>query len=271
MATFITTLQFTDKGEEQIRETTKRAAAFQATAEKIGIKVVGQCWTLGDFDGLLIFERGMTRRPRPPCCTWDRSTTCTRRRFGPSTPPKWPRSSRSCRKPDARLVAWRSNRDTRVDGRASSRSSPTGPASGQSTSEALAIGPPPGQVGTPRFSRWGRLSSAALLRLAGTASGDGAQVAGRAVGSRGGRSRGERIAVGGDPAFELLLVGVAHAVGHGDPVAAEEDSRDRASRGNGGPARDVVDVDPHHADAAASSLSSSASTIRHGPHPGAPT
>ena len=56
MATFITTLQFTDKGEEQIRETTKRAAAFQATAEKIGIKVVGQYWTLGDFDGLLIFE-----------------------------------------------------------------------------------------------------------------------------------------------------------------------------------------------------------------------
>lgn len=56
MATFISTLKFTDKGEEKIRETTKRAAAFKAAAKKMGVKVVGQYWTLGDFDGLLIFE-----------------------------------------------------------------------------------------------------------------------------------------------------------------------------------------------------------------------
>jgi uncharacterized protein with GYD domain len=56
MATFITTLKFTDKGEEKIRETMKRAAAFKATAKKLGVKVVGQYWTLGNFDGLLIYE-----------------------------------------------------------------------------------------------------------------------------------------------------------------------------------------------------------------------
>jgi uncharacterized protein with GYD domain len=56
MATFITTLHFTDQGEEKIQETTKRAAAFKTVAKKLGVKVVGQYWTLGDFDGLLIFE-----------------------------------------------------------------------------------------------------------------------------------------------------------------------------------------------------------------------
>jgi uncharacterized protein with GYD domain len=56
MATFITTVKFTDQGEKNIQETTKRAASFKATAKKMGVKVVGQYWTLGQFDGLLIYE-----------------------------------------------------------------------------------------------------------------------------------------------------------------------------------------------------------------------
>ncbi len=56
MATYVTTIKFTDQGEKNIQETTKRAAAFKATAKKMGVKVVGQYWTLGQFDGLLIYE-----------------------------------------------------------------------------------------------------------------------------------------------------------------------------------------------------------------------
>jgi uncharacterized protein with GYD domain len=56
MATFITTIKFTDQGEKNIQETTKRAAAFKATAKKIGAKVIAQYWTLGQFDGVLIYE-----------------------------------------------------------------------------------------------------------------------------------------------------------------------------------------------------------------------
>jgi uncharacterized protein with GYD domain len=56
MATFITTIIFTDQGEKNIQETTKRAASFKATAKKMGVKVVGQYWTLGEVDGLLIYE-----------------------------------------------------------------------------------------------------------------------------------------------------------------------------------------------------------------------
>jgi len=56
MATFVTTLKFTDQGEKKIQKTTKRAAAFKARAKKMGVKIVGQYWTLGAFDGLLIYE-----------------------------------------------------------------------------------------------------------------------------------------------------------------------------------------------------------------------
>lgn len=56
MATYVTTLKFTDQGEKKIQKTTKRAASFKATAKKMGVKVVEQYWTLGAFDGLLIYE-----------------------------------------------------------------------------------------------------------------------------------------------------------------------------------------------------------------------
>jgi uncharacterized protein with GYD domain len=56
MATFITTMHFTDQGIKAIRETCERAAAFKAAAEKMGCKVTGQYWTLGAFDGVIVFE-----------------------------------------------------------------------------------------------------------------------------------------------------------------------------------------------------------------------
>ena len=56
MATFVTTFKFTDQGEKNIQDTTKLAASFTATAKKMGVKVVGQYWTLGNFDGLLVYE-----------------------------------------------------------------------------------------------------------------------------------------------------------------------------------------------------------------------
>jgi uncharacterized protein with GYD domain len=56
MATFITTVQFTEQGVKAIRDTCDRAAAFKATAKKMGVKVSGIYWTLGAFDGLIVFE-----------------------------------------------------------------------------------------------------------------------------------------------------------------------------------------------------------------------
>jgi uncharacterized protein with GYD domain len=56
MATFITTLHFTEQGVKAARDTCGRAAAFKAAAEKLGVKVTGQYWTLGAFDGLIVCE-----------------------------------------------------------------------------------------------------------------------------------------------------------------------------------------------------------------------
>jgi uncharacterized protein with GYD domain len=56
MATFITTIKFTAKGSQNIQESPKRAAAFTATAKKMGLTIVGLYWTLGSFDGLIVFE-----------------------------------------------------------------------------------------------------------------------------------------------------------------------------------------------------------------------
>jgi len=56
MATFITTIKFTEKGVQGIQESPKRAAAFKAAAKKMGVKVTDIYWTLGYFDGVVIFE-----------------------------------------------------------------------------------------------------------------------------------------------------------------------------------------------------------------------
>ena len=56
MATFISTVQFTEKGMQDIKSTCERAAAFQKSAEKMGAKVQNIFWTLGPFDGVVILE-----------------------------------------------------------------------------------------------------------------------------------------------------------------------------------------------------------------------
>src|SRR3954454_25131743 len=56
MATFITTIRFTQQGIKEIGHTTSRAAALKAAAKKMGVKVKDIYWTLGDHDGVLIFE-----------------------------------------------------------------------------------------------------------------------------------------------------------------------------------------------------------------------
>jgi uncharacterized protein with GYD domain len=56
MATFITTIKFTQQGIQDIEHTVKRAAAFKAEAKKLGAKVKEVYWTLGDHDGVLILE-----------------------------------------------------------------------------------------------------------------------------------------------------------------------------------------------------------------------
>jgi len=56
MATYITTMQYTQQGLQGIQDSPKRAAAFKAAAKKLGVKVTALYWTLGAFDGVIISE-----------------------------------------------------------------------------------------------------------------------------------------------------------------------------------------------------------------------
>ena len=56
MATYISTLRFTEQGLKGISESPKRANAFKAAAKKLGVKVTAEYWTLGPFDGVVIFD-----------------------------------------------------------------------------------------------------------------------------------------------------------------------------------------------------------------------
>jgi uncharacterized protein with GYD domain len=56
MATFISTIKFTGQGIQNIKDTCKRANAFKTKAKKMGVKVQDIYWTLGPFDGLLVFD-----------------------------------------------------------------------------------------------------------------------------------------------------------------------------------------------------------------------
>ena len=56
MATYISTVKFTEKGIQGIKDTCKRGDAFKAMAKKMGVKVQDIYWTLGPFDTLFVFD-----------------------------------------------------------------------------------------------------------------------------------------------------------------------------------------------------------------------
>ena len=54
MPKYISLLRFTEQGAKNIKKSTARAHAFDKLAAKAGVKVDGQYWTMGRFDGVLI-------------------------------------------------------------------------------------------------------------------------------------------------------------------------------------------------------------------------
>lgn len=56
MPTFVTLITFTQQGEAHVKESPQRAEAFRQKAEKLGCKVKEVLWTLGAYDGVVLFE-----------------------------------------------------------------------------------------------------------------------------------------------------------------------------------------------------------------------
>jgi uncharacterized protein with GYD domain len=56
MARYVSLIRFTDQGVRHLSKSPVRALAFRKAAEKSGVKVEVQLWTLGKDDGLLILS-----------------------------------------------------------------------------------------------------------------------------------------------------------------------------------------------------------------------
>jgi uncharacterized protein with GYD domain len=56
MPSYIHLIQFKDQGIRNIQDTVKRGEAAIAEAEKMGMKVVEEYWTMGAYDAVVIME-----------------------------------------------------------------------------------------------------------------------------------------------------------------------------------------------------------------------
>ncbi len=56
MTTFITLVNLTEQGIRNAKESPDRAAAFAASAEKLGVIVKDIYWTVGHYDAVAIIE-----------------------------------------------------------------------------------------------------------------------------------------------------------------------------------------------------------------------
>ncbi|MBI2927765.1 MAG: GYD domain-containing protein [Verrucomicrobia bacterium] len=56
MPRYITLIRFSEQGAKNIKKSTTRAHAFDKAAAKAGVKIEGQYWTLGAYDGVLIIS-----------------------------------------------------------------------------------------------------------------------------------------------------------------------------------------------------------------------
>jgi len=56
MATYISLVQFSEKGIQSIKGTTQRGAAWAAKVQPLGVSLKQIYWTLGAYDGVCIFE-----------------------------------------------------------------------------------------------------------------------------------------------------------------------------------------------------------------------
>ena len=56
MATYISLVQFADKGIQAAKETTQRVADWASKVESMGVSIKQMYWTLGQYDQVCIFD-----------------------------------------------------------------------------------------------------------------------------------------------------------------------------------------------------------------------
>jgi uncharacterized protein with GYD domain len=56
MATYLTLIKFSERGEKDVKDTCKRATDFKEHAKKHGIDIKEQYWCMGAYDGFLVYD-----------------------------------------------------------------------------------------------------------------------------------------------------------------------------------------------------------------------
>ena len=56
MASYVSLIQFTDQGIRNIKDTIKRGDAAMAEAQKMGMKIIEEFWTMGAYDVIVLFD-----------------------------------------------------------------------------------------------------------------------------------------------------------------------------------------------------------------------
>jgi uncharacterized protein with GYD domain len=56
MAMYVSLIQFTDQGIRNIKKTIKRGDVAMAEAEKMGMKIVEEFWTMGTYDVVVVVD-----------------------------------------------------------------------------------------------------------------------------------------------------------------------------------------------------------------------
>jgi uncharacterized protein with GYD domain len=56
MPTYISLVQFTDKGIQAVKETTHRVTDWAARVKEMGVSIKDMYWTLGHYDQVCVFE-----------------------------------------------------------------------------------------------------------------------------------------------------------------------------------------------------------------------
>ena len=56
MVRYVSLLKFTERGSAGIKDSTLRAESFNLALAGTGVEIVGQYWTMGAYDGVLILE-----------------------------------------------------------------------------------------------------------------------------------------------------------------------------------------------------------------------
>jgi len=56
MASYICLIQFTDQGIRNVKDTVRRGDAAITEAEKMGMKIVEEYWTMGAYDAVVVLE-----------------------------------------------------------------------------------------------------------------------------------------------------------------------------------------------------------------------